>query len=138
MKRENPQAKKRHIEPSDLFSKKINLFRKNSIPYAEYDTIEDKKELALGKDGYLGIGMESVTYAEVDVAREPIAQETALEIAQNELEAQIAKELLPGAVRVSSDLRHEQIDSETIRVTLTMEFVEQIGTENPIGNYKTE
>lgn len=130
-----PTGEKKTYRTLDLFSQKINLFRKNSIPYAEYDTIKDKKELALGKDGYLGIGMESVTYAEVDVVREPIAKDTALEIAQSELEAQIAKELLPGAVRVSSDLRHEQIDSETIRVTLTMEFVEQIGTENPIGNY---
>ncbi len=130
-----PTGAKKSYRTLNLFSKKINLFRKNSIPYAEYDTIESKRELALGQEGYLGIGLETVTYAEVNVIREPIPVETALEIAKNDLEEQIARELLPGAQRVSADIRHQQIDSETIRVTLTMEFIEKIGTENPIGIY---
>lgn len=121
-----------------LFSKKINLFRKNGIPYAEYDIIENKRELSIGNENYLGIGLESVTYREVEVIREPVSPEAAAEFARQELEEQIAKELLPGAVRVAEDLEYTQIDDETISVTLVMEFVEKIGTERLIGNNQTE
>lgn len=122
----------------DLFSKKIGLFRKTGIPYAEYDTIENKRELKLGADGYLGIGLETVTYTEMSVVREPISVEAALEFAKADLEEKISAELLPGSVRVAEDIRYEQIDNETIYVTLTMEFIEQIGIENPIGKEQTE
>lgn len=115
-----------------LFSKNVHLFFKNRIPYAEYDTIENSRELQLGKDRFLGIGLDSVTYKEMETHREPISYETAVELARRDLEEQIAKELLPGADKVAEHIKDEKIDDETIRVTLTMEFVEQIGVENPI------
>lgn len=86
----------------------------------------------MGKDRFLGIGLDSVTYKEMETHREPISYETAVELARRDLEEQIAKELLPGADKVAEHIKDEKIDDETIRVTLTMEFVEQIGVENPI------
>jgi similar to stage IV sporulation protein len=130
----NPTKNKKTRYTLNLFSKKINLFFSSSIPYAEYDTIENRKEICLGKDNYTGIALESVTYQEVEVAREPLPRETVIDGARNELEAQIGEELLPGAVLIKNQIKDSQVDEETIKVTVTMEFIEKIGQEQKIGN----
>ena len=50
---------------------------------------------------------------------------------KNDLEMQISRELLAGSSVVDKQIQYEQIDDETIKVTLTMEFIEQIGREVP-------
>ena len=60
-----------------------------------------------------------------------ISVDEALKIAQNDLEMQVSKELLPGSSFVDKNIQYEQIDDETIKVTLTMEFIESIGKEVP-------
>lgn len=115
----------------ELFGKKIDLFGNKSISYEEFDKIENRHELSLPALGYTGIGMTSEKYVEMNVNREPISIETALETARTELEEKIAKELALGSKLQSSDISYEQVNEETIHVKLTMDFIENIGVDTP-------
>lgn len=115
-----------------LFSKNIKLFAKDGISYQDYDKIENRWELKLGRTQYLGIGLTRETYEEVEVHREPVSVDAALEIARDDLEQQIAEELLPGADLQERNLEYTQLDEDTIKATLTMKFIEKIGTEKPM------
>ena len=56
-----------------------------------------------------------------------------LENAKNELEEKIAKELTPGAQLDDKSVEYEQTDNETIKVTVNMNFTENIAASVPIG-----
>lgn len=116
----------------NLFSKKIPLFKDTGISYEDYDTIEDEKQLHIGSNYYLGLGFSTCTYKEVEVIQEPISYETAVEIAKADLEEQIAGELIAGADLQKQTVKEEKIDDETVRVTVYMDFIEKIGSEQPI------
>ena len=47
-----------------------------------------------------------------------------IKYAQNQLEEEIAKELVCASRLVDKKLTHEKTDEKTVRVTLTMEFIE--------------
>ena len=47
-------------------------------------------------------------------------------------EEKISKNLLAGAVKKDESVKTEYIDEETIKVTLEMEFEEEIGTQAPL------
>ncbi len=128
-----PTGRKVSRHTLDLFSKKFSLFFDDSIDYSDYDKTEKKTQLKFGKNNYVGIGMETVTYEEVTVAREELPIETVVERAKNALEEAAAKELIAGAKLVDSKLDYRQTDSQTVEVTVTMEFVEKIGTEKQIS-----
>lgn len=128
-----PTGRKKTKCTLNLFSKKIPLFIKNEVDYPDYDKKESKKEFKIGDNNYVGVGLDTVTYEEVSVTRENVPSETVIERAKNELEEKIAKELLPGAVRTDNTLDWRQIDEETIEVTVSMEFIEKIGTEKQIS-----
>lgn len=128
-----PTGRKVSRHTLDLFSKKFSLFFDDSIDYSDYDKNEKKTQLKFGKNNYVGIGMETVTYEEVTVEREELPIETVVERAKNALEEAVAKELITGAKLVDSKLDYRQTDSQTVEVTVTMEFVEKIGTEKQIS-----
>ena len=75
---------------------------------------------------------EKVSFFEYNIMKEPISRELCEKLAGEELEAEIAKELLPGSQLVSSETFVEIIDEETVSVRKVMEFTENIGTENYI------
>lgn len=116
----------------NIFSNKFNLFINDAIEYENCITQTKTHELKLFKDNYLGISFENETVYEVDIIREPISYDMAVYEGKCDLEEKIAKELLPGAELVGENLFHTQIDEETVEVTLTMEFIEKIGTKAPI------
>ena len=101
--------------------------------YENYDRSEVRHELKLPFFGYTGIALNTVEVSEVTVSREPLPLDTALDIAKNELEEKIAKELTIGAELTDESVEYEQIDDETIRVTLNMNFTENIAVTSTMN-----
>ena len=64
--------------------------------------------------------------------KEPISFDATVDYAEKELEKKISKELLSGAELIDKKTETEILDSETIKVTVTMRFIEEIGTEKRI------
>ena len=116
----------------DLFGKAVSV-PFGTLKFENYDRAEKRRELNIPFFGYSGIALDTVEYSEVVVNREPIPEETSLEFAKNDLEARIAKELMPGSVRMDETLEYTRTDDETIRVTLKMNFTENIAVPVPIG-----
>ena len=54
------------------------------------------------------------------------------ELAKNELEEKISKELLYDSSLEDEELSYSYEDGETVRAALTMNFIEKIGTQIPI------
>ena len=54
------------------------------------------------------------------------------ELAKNELEEKISKELLYDSALEDEELSYSYEDGETVRAALTMNFIEKIGTQIPI------
>lgn len=127
-----PTGEKKSYYSLELFGKKYDLFRNKSISYEEFDKIDSRHELSVPFWGYSGIAVTSEKYSEVDVNREPLSIDTALEMARVELEEKISKELYAGSQLISSDISYEQSDKDTIHVKLTMDFIENIGIEMPV------
>ena len=123
-------GRKRNRFKLKLFSFELPLYNNAEIDFKFYDTKEKKYEISLGRENYIGIGLEKISYIEYNIRREPIQRELCVEFAKKEMEQDIAKELLPGAVKLSEDVACNVIDEETVSVKLTMEFEELIGTEN--------
>ncbi len=129
-----PTGEKKSFLTLNLFSKEINLFLGKTIPFKEFNVEENKHELKLFRDTYLGIGWNKVTAYEVNVEKKQISYDMAVYEGKCELEEKIAKELLPGAELVSENVSHRSIDDETVEVTVTMGFIERIGRKVPIDN----
>lgn len=111
-----------------LFKWEVPLYIGSKIKFDEYDLQEKDYDLSLGKH-YTGVGVRVKTAKEYITKKEPISCELAVELAKGELTKQIAKELLPGAEKIDEECTSEKIDEETVRVTVTMNFIEKIGTE---------
>lgn len=122
-------GRKRNFLRLKLFGLNIPLYFDDKTDYEFFDTEEKVYEISLGRENYLGVGLEKVSYIEYNVIKEPISAETCTEFARHELEKEIAKELMPGSVKKSDSVSAEKIDEETISVKLAMEFTESIGTE---------
>ena len=128
-----PTGKKKRHAVLELFGKTFSL-PFGEIKYEDYDRTEARHELNLPFFGYTGIALNTVEVSEVTVSREPIPTQTVLDIAKNELEEKIAKELTIGAELTDEAIEYEQIDNETIKVTLKMNFTENIAVQTPIGS----
>jgi len=128
---EIPTGNKKDFITLKLFSKCFDLFLNETVDFSQYNISENLSELKIGKENYLGVGFYKKTYNETKKEKVPIPVDIAMEMAKNDLEMQISKELLPGSSFVDKQIKYEQLDDETIKVTLTMEFIEQIGMEVP-------
>ena len=100
-----------------------------------YDTDENRYDLKI-KDNYLGLGISVSSAKEYVEEKEPVSFESTVEFAQRELEKEISKELLVGAELIDKKVDTEKIDEETVKVTVTMRFMEEIGTEKRIDEVK--
>ncbi|MBQ6530460.1 MAG: sporulation protein YqfD [Clostridia bacterium] len=127
-----PTGKKKRHSVLELFGKTFSL-PFGEVKYEDYDRSEVRHELKLPFFGYTGIALNTVEVSEVTVSREPMPLETALDIAKNELEEKIAKELTIGAELTDEAFEYEQTDDETIKATLKMNFTENIAVQTPIG-----
>ncbi|MBE7015298.1 MAG: hypothetical protein E7417_00525 [Ruminococcaceae bacterium] len=123
-------GRKRNFFKLKIFSFELPLYKNAESDFKFYDTMEKKYEISMGYENYIGIGLEKISHIEYNIIREPIQREVLVEFAKNEMEADIAGELLPGALKLSEDVACSVIDEETVSVKLTMEFEEQIGAEN--------
>lgn len=114
-----------------LFGIPINFYINSSIPYEYYDTIESEQRLSLfGLD--LGITLHTKSYQEYTLTYEDISEEKMLSQAEEELKAAILARTDENAPVMASNLTHEKTESGAYKVTLTMEFTEQIGEPRQI------
>ena len=114
----------------------IPLYIKDRIRFQNYDSEERHYDARISKNNYIGIGFKVNELKEYETVKEPISYETTVNFAQKELERDISHELLPGAQLISKSCEHERIDEETVKVTVIMDFVEEIGTEKRIEEVK--
>ena len=123
--------KKKHVS-LELFGKAFTL-PPPTVNYDDFDESERRCELNIPFFGYTGIALDITEYDEVTVNREPLPVDTALEFAKNDIEAKISKELTPMSRLTDEKLEYEKTDDETINVTLEMNFIQNIATEQPLG-----
>ena len=84
------------------------------------------------------VGICSYRYIETETVREPISIDTAVYEARELLYEQIAAELTPGSSRTDERVLSEKVSEDSIHVTLTMSFIENIGVKTPIESWQTE
>lgn len=114
-----------------LYKWRMPLYIKSRERFENYDSIERNFDAK-----YIGIGINIRELKEYETIKEPISYETAVELARRELERDIAHELLQPAQLLSENCDAEKIDEETLEVTVTMNFIEEIGTEKRIEEVK--
>ncbi len=124
-------GRKRHKVRIKMFGADIPLYFKEDVKFEEYDEEEKEYDLKI-KDNYLGLGIWVKTVKEYVEEKEPISFESTVDFAGKELEKKISKELLFGAELIDKNTETEKIDEETVKVTVTMRFLEEIGTEKRI------
>ena len=126
-----PTGNKKSCYTLDLFSKTFNI-KSCHNPFSDYNISQRVYEAKLGKKYHLGISLTKTEYHEVEIISEPLAYESAVAFAEIDLEQKISEELLPKAILHDKKTTVENIDDKTIKVTLLMEFTEQIGTQKII------
>ena len=114
-----------------LYKWEIPLYIKNRERFKNYDSVERDYFVK-----HIGVGARVRELKEYETRKEPISYETAVAFAQKELERDISYELLQPARLVSKNCDAKRIDDETLEVTVTMNFIEEIGTEKRIEEVK--
>ena len=127
-----PTGKNRYMVSLEVFGKMFSL-PLGRMNFEEYDVNETRHEICIPFFGYTGIAFDTVKYTEVNVNKEPISIETAVEFAKNDLEEKISNELLYGSILTDENVEYEKIDNETINVKLEMDFIQNIATSQPIS-----
>lgn len=105
----------------------LPLYIKSRVRFENYDSAQRCYE-----NNYIGIGLQVKEAKEYEIEKEPISYDTTVEFAKNQLEMEISRELLPKAQLISKNCDVERLDDGRIKVTVTMNFIEQIGTEKRI------
>lgn len=126
-----PTGRQKNYYSIELFGKLFRLFKSDEPSFENYDAAFKRHELKIPYFGYSGICLNIKTCKEVKTAIEPIMYDTAVEIAKNDLEEKIAKELLKNPELVNSETECETINDESIKVTLKMTLIEDIGVTQP-------
>lgn len=125
-------GRKHNLLTLRLFKWELPLHFKRDSKFEDYDLTVREYDLKFGKEFYTGIGITKKTYMEYTTECEPVSYDAAVLFAQRELEKDITREILPESTLIDRDLNVEKIDEDTISVTVTMNFVEKIGTEKRI------
>ncbi len=124
-------GRKRHKVRVQLFGLDIPLFIREDVSFDAYDLDEKDYDLKIAEN-YLGVGISVKTAKEYIEEKEPISFESTVDFAEKELEKEISKELLFGAELIDKKTETEKIDENTVKVTVIMNFIEEIGTEKRI------
>lgn len=128
-----PSGKKTSRHSLYVGNMKLDFFTKKEIPHENYDTENKRHDLVIF-GVYTGISWETACYNEVTVTYEPLSAEQSAENARAELESKIVPDT-NDALLQSSDINYVAVDENNIRVTLTQEYVEQIGYEKKIDMF---
>lgn len=124
-------GRKRFKPTIHIFGLDIPLYIKKDVSFERYDELDNRYDIKWGEH-YSGVGVSVKTVKEFIEEKEPISFESAVDFAEKELEKKIAGELLFGAELLDKRTDTEKIDEETVKVTVTMKFIEEIGTEKRI------
>ncbi len=111
-----------------LFELEIPLGRISSMPFEEYRT-----ELHTPP-----VGICTYRYIETQSYTEQIPEELAVEEAREIMYERIAKTLSPGSKKNDERVVVERITKDSIKVTLSMSFTENIGVQTPVNLWQTE
>lgn len=128
-KTQKPTGRTKSFYTLKFFSKCINLYKEEKTEFDSYTVSESCRELSVGADNYLGIGIYKKEYIETEETEAAADYEETVRCAVYELEEEIAKELLCGSVLADRKVTDVKTDENTVRVTVTMEFIENIGEE---------
>lgn len=124
-------GRKGHKVKIRLFGLEIPLYIREDMSFDSFDATQNDYELKIAGN-YLGVGISVKTAREYFEEKEPISFESTVDFAEKELEKEISKELLFGAELIDKRTETEKIDEETVKVTVIMNFIEEIGTEKRI------
>lgn len=119
-------GRKKHFITVNLYKWKIPLYINKNIRYEHFE----KEKTSYNSK--IGFGIDVVTVLEYDLQKEPISYDTTVEFAKNKLEQEIASELFKSATLIDKKCDVKKLDEETIEVFVTMDFIEDIGTEREI------
>lgn len=122
-----PTGEKKTRFTLELFSKQIPLYFDKDA-FDDFDIKTERHELSV-LGNFLGIAVTSEEISEVNVYREPLSYDSAVELAKYDLEEKISKELMSGAVLEKEDVQAKQINNETVEVSVEMQFTQNIGVE---------
>ncbi len=123
--------KKRHFS-LEAFGRLFNSFEDVLCPYENCNDTYSRHELKLPYFGYCGICINKRVCEEVEIQSEPLMLDVAVEMAKNDLEEKIVKELLKNAELLSSEVSYEKLNENSISVSLKMTVEEDIGVSIPI------
>ncbi len=127
-----PTGRKKRYFSLEAFGKLFNSYDEVLCPYENCNTTYTRHELSVPYFGYCGICINERICEEVTVESEPLMIDVAVEMAKNDLEEKIAKELLKNAELISSEVSYEKINESSISVSLKMTVEEDIGVSVPI------
>lgn len=127
-----PTGRKKRYFSLEMFGKLYNSFEDVLCPYENCVHTFSRHELKIPYFGYSGICLNERVCLEAQIKKEPLSEAVAVEFAKNDLEEKIAKELLKDAQLINSEIDYEKISENSIRVTLKMTVLEDIGVLAPI------
>lgn len=115
-----------------LFSKKIDIFHKNS-PFGEFDKVNIEKSLCIGEDFVLPFGMVIERYYENNVMEKELSLDEAKKLAANSAYKKVSEEIPKDARIVDSSLNFIEKEDGQIIAEVVIECLENIGYEREIG-----
>jgi len=119
-------GRKKNFITLNFYKWKIPLYILKRINYEHYETKEKYY------DGGFGIGLSIIEITEYKLKKEPISYDTTIEFAKNELEKKITSNIYEPATLLDKQCDVQKISEDTIKVRVTMDFIEEIGTEKEI------
>lgn len=108
-----------------LFGRRLPLFRSAETTFTEYN--EETYEYEATVFGlYLGFGITWTKFTEQNTTYERLSEESAAEYGAIELLAAIDETAAPNSALSEKRVQHTIIDEDTIEVTVTAEYIENI------------
>jgi similar to stage IV sporulation protein len=115
-----------------LFSKKIDLFHRNS-PFVEYDQVNIEKSLSIGEDLVLPFGLVIGRYYENNIIEKEITLDEAKKTAVGNAYKKASENVPKDAQIVEINESFIEKDDGQVTAEVTIECLENIGYEREIG-----
>ncbi len=115
-----------------LFTKRIDLFHKNDL-FQAYDMEEKRQKLSAGEDLVFPFELITERYYENRLETINFDEEEAKKAAENNAFTKIMTVKPENAEIVKSDIRYVDDELEGVKIKVTIECVEDIGTTEAIG-----
>jgi len=115
-----------------LFSKKIDLFHRNS-PFGEYDKVDIEKALSIGEDLVLPFGIIIGRYYENNIIEKKITLDNAKKLAADNAYKKVSENVPKDAQVVESNVNFIEKEDGQIIAEVIIECLENIGYEREIG-----